>query len=198
MYFLFKYLIEFLSNSCKNVPKFPNEIKDTDFKNQNISNKALITTSNPDLKNIDINTLNKIFEINSINLESIYYIFFEKHSEVNSRFSSNHNLDKNNNFNILKIYYYDDTKINSCNKYYNREYVNRKHINLNLISPFLYFKRKNNLLIRKIEIQVCNSRIGYKNLETTVKEFNQKIQSRYNFNFGIPKVSIFQNEKMMI
>jgi len=147
---------------------------------------------------MDTNTLNKIFEINSINLDSIYYVFLEKNSDVNYRYIPNSNYESKNNINTLKIYYYDETKINKTNKLFNKEYVYRKNFDLNLISPYLYFKKMNNLLIKKIEIKISNSKVAYRNLETIVKEFNEKIKSKYTFDFGIPKVSVFQNDRMLI
>jgi len=191
---MFKYFIKIIIFIIT-ISKFKEENKNFQVNSHSNypTNRDLISNTN-----IESSELNKIFEINSINLDSIFSVFVEKNCDFNYKNNPLLNKSKNNNENILKIYYYDESKINKCNKFYNKDYIERKKISLNSISPLIYFKRKNNMQIKKLEIKISNSEIAYANLEMIIREFNEKIKSKYAFNFGIPKVTVFKNDKYLI
>ena len=140
-FFLFNKILE-------NIKKFQSQEKILQNKlyrngsrislNSNIEAKKLIK------ENFHIN---KIFEIKSINLKSIIYVFLDKSKEVLNT----------NNYSILKIYYYDEGKINKNNKFYSKDYLEKKNIDINLASSFIHFKRINNIDFKKFNS--CNTYI---------------------------------------
>lgn len=164
------------------------------------STELVSTAAHPNIKNLDNSILNEIFEIKSIDLSSIYYIFIENNDFSKYKYHQNISslLEQQSDYSVLKIYYYDNNKINNNNKLYDRNYVDHKKINLNLASSYVYFRKMNNMFIKKMEIKIQNSKISNMNLDAIVKEFNEKIRSKYMFNFGIPKVAVYQNDNFSL